>query len=95
MATHLSPRLRQIMSTMGWTGAELAKAAGASKQSVSRWLSDGRIQIDPAFAFRLEDRTGFAARWILLGTGPMDAYTVANEMLTRIESRLRDHRPKN
>lgn len=56
---------------MQWSQTELARAAGASRQTVSRWLQDGHIKIDAAFAFRLQDESGFCARWILLGEGPV------------------------
>jgi transcriptional regulator with XRE-family HTH domain len=59
------------MREMRWSQADLAAACGATRQTVSRWLQDGEIKIDPAFAFRLQDASGFCARWILLGEGPV------------------------
>jgi len=48
---------------------EFGKLCGASRSVVYQWLT-GRIKtIDPIFAFRIQDNTGFSARWILLGEG--------------------------
>lgn len=69
MASTLKTRLRRVMRAMRWSQADLAVVCGASKQTVSRWLADGRIKMDPAFAFAIEDASGFDARWILLGGG--------------------------
>ena len=47
----------------------LAKIAGASKAMVNHWLS-GRVKsIAPQYAYRLEEKTGFSAKWIQLGEG--------------------------
>ena len=48
----------------------MAKAIGADPSTVSKWITDGHKRIDPEYAFRLQDLTGFCARWILLGEGP-------------------------
>lgn len=70
-ARTIPARLRRIVREMRWSQADLVSATGASKQTVSRWLQDGETKIDPAFAFRLQDASGFCARWILLGEGPV------------------------
>jgi len=69
----LPARLHRVLREMRWTQGDLAAATGASKQTVSRWMRDGHISIDPQFAFALQDETGFCARWILLGDGPVHA----------------------
>ena len=69
MPTTLPSRLRRITRSMRWTQAQLAAAVGASKSTVSRWFADGEIGMEPRFAFRLQDVSGFSARWILLGEG--------------------------
>lgn len=66
----LSSRLHKILRRMGWSAPDLVAATGASKQSVSRWLSDGKIVMAAEYAFRLQDKSGFSARWISLGEGP-------------------------
>lgn len=72
----LQSRLRQIMREMRWSQADLAEAAGASKQAVSRWLRNGHKTIDAKFAFALEERTGISARWILYGEGPVHVVSI-------------------
>ena len=48
---------------------EFGSFCGASRSVVNQWLS-GRIKnIDPRYAFKLEDNTPFSARWIMLGEG--------------------------
>ena len=48
---------------------EFGLLCGASRSVVNQWLS-GRIKnIDPRYAFKLEDSSAFSARWIMLGEG--------------------------
>ena len=48
---------------------EFGTLCGASRSVVNQWLS-GRIKnIDPRYAFKLEDSSPFLARWIMLGEG--------------------------
>lgn len=72
--TTLPQRLQTIMDAMGWTQyTQLAKAAGASRQNVTNWMTEisgTKKNIDPRFAFNLEDATRFEARWIIYGVGP-------------------------
>lgn len=86
MPSNLQSRLGRIMRARGWSQADLARASGAAKQTVSDWLSDGYTQIDARFAYRLEDRSGFSAKWILLGTGPVMAIDYAKQIIQRHES---------
>lgn len=55
---------------MGWNQADLAEVTGAAQPTVSRWIKDGRVTIKPKFAYRIQDASGYSARWILLGEGP-------------------------
>ena len=72
MARHTLPaRLRRIAKHMTWSVADMAEAVRAHPSTVSKWLSDGHTSIKAEYAFRLEDETGFCARWILLGEGPV------------------------
>ena len=63
-------RVEYIMKTLRIEGqTEFGLLCGASKNVVYQWLS-GRIKsIDARYAFKLEDNTPFAARWIMLGEG--------------------------
>ena len=48
---------------------EFGNLCGASKSVVNQWLSGKIKKIDPRYAFQLEDKTKFSARWIMLGEG--------------------------
>ncbi len=49
---------------------EFGNLCGASKSVVNQWISGKIKKIDPRYAFLLEDKTQFSARWIMLGEGP-------------------------
>jgi hypothetical protein len=49
--------------------SEFGILCGASRALVNHWVTGRTKQIDPIYAFDLEDKTPFSARWILLGTG--------------------------
>lgn len=67
----LKARLRRVMHAMGWTrSSQIAAAAGAFRPTVSRWLKEGQITMEPLFAYNLQNATGFSGWWIALGVGP-------------------------
>lgn len=74
MATkNLKTRLRRVMAETGFNRAQLAKAAGASKATITRYLTDGKRGMSAEHGFNLAEQTGFSARWLLLGDGePFD-----------------------
>ncbi len=63
-------RVEYMMQTLHIEGqTEFGLLCGASRSVVNQWLS-GRIKnIDPRYAFKLEDASPFLARWIMLGEG--------------------------
>ncbi len=68
----LPQRLQTIMDAMGWSQADLGRAAKSTRQSVTNWMTEvsGTRNIEPKFAFNLSDVTRFNARWIIYGEGP-------------------------
>lgn len=67
----LAERLQYVMDEMDWQyKAELARAVNTPHQStVGNWfLRDGSM--DPKYAFRLQDKHRWNARWLLQGEGP-------------------------
>jgi hypothetical protein len=48
---------------------EFGNLCGASRALVNHWVTGRTKLIDPTYAFELEDKTPFSARWILIGTG--------------------------
>lgn len=74
----LQERLERIMKVMGWSAkTQLAKAAGASRQTVQHWFDRGPDQeMSAEYAFRLFAETRFNVRWILTGEGPERAEPV-------------------
>ena len=63
-------RVEHMMKILHIEGqTEFGLLCGASRSTVNQWLS-GRIKnIDPRYAFKLEDSSPFSARWIMLGEG--------------------------
>jgi len=65
-----SERVQYIMDELGISKqTELGELCGASRALVNHWVTGRTKQIDPIYAFILEDKTPFSARWILTGTG--------------------------
>jgi hypothetical protein len=59
-----------MMDELGITRqTEFGLLCGASRALVNHWVTGRTKQIDPIYAFNLEDKTPFSARWILIGTG--------------------------
>jgi hypothetical protein len=63
-------RVEYMMKTLRIESqTEFGLLCGASRSVVNQLLS-GRIKnIDPRYAFKLEDASPFLARWIMLGEG--------------------------
>lgn len=67
--TPLAERLNYVMEEMGWSAADLAREVEASEQStVGNWLSGRNKSMAPAFAYRLQDKHYWNARWLMEGT---------------------------
>ncbi len=65
-----SERVQYMMDQLGITKqSEFGLLCGASRALVNHWVTGRTKQIDPIYAFNLEDKTPFSARWILIGTG--------------------------
>ena len=63
-------RVKYMMEELQITKqSEFGVLCGASRALVNHWVTGRTKQIDPIYAFDLEDKTPFSARWILLGTG--------------------------
>lgn len=71
MKPTLPERLQQIMDDSGLEEfKQLADLAGASKSMASQWFGGQIKSISPEYAYKIEEKTGFAAKWIMLGEGP-------------------------
>lgn len=66
----LADRLQHIMDEMGWSQAELAREMGCTRAAVTNYMSGFSKQVAPKFAFRLQDKHRWNARWILEGEPP-------------------------
>jgi DNA-binding transcriptional regulator YdaS (Cro superfamily) len=51
--------------------AEFGRLCDASRSLVNQWISGRTKNIDPRYAFKIEDNTPFSARWIMLGEGKL------------------------
>lgn len=70
--TALSRRLQRVMDETGWNQAELARAAKASPQNVSSWMSGQNDRIRKTiYAFNIQAASGFSAAWIMEGAQPV------------------------
>lgn len=69
---YMTPAAR-IQKMMDFLGIEeqvvFADLAGASRSVVNQWLTGKIKSIDARYAFKLQDSTGFNAKWIMLGEG--------------------------
>lgn len=92
----LAQRLQIVMETMGWYQAELAREAGCTRASVTNWMTGFSQKVDPQFAFNLQDRTRFNARWIMYGEGPprMDLISPDDKKLLEAIAKLSPERRK-
>ncbi len=71
MQLKTSERIIEMKQELNIRGdVAFAKLAGASKSVVGQWLNGKIKSIHPRYAYALEKKTGFNARWILLGQGP-------------------------
>lgn len=67
----LSRRLKHVLEVMDWTETELARAIGAGHQStVQHWIVGRNKRMQSRFAWPLQDKYGWNARWVLDGEGP-------------------------
>ncbi len=63
-------RVKYMMETLNITNqAEFGRLSNASRSLVNQWLSGRTKNVDPRYAFKIEDNTNFSARWIMLGEG--------------------------
>ncbi len=66
-----SDRIQRVKLISGISSnVALGALAGASKSVVGQWLSGQIKTVAPEYAFALEEKTRFAAKWIMLGEGP-------------------------
>jgi DNA-binding transcriptional regulator YdaS (Cro superfamily) len=63
-------RVQYMMETLNIDNqAEFGRLCDASRSLVNQWISGRTKNIDPRYAFKIEDNTPFSARWIMLGEG--------------------------
>lgn len=66
----LGERLEFVMSEMEWDEAELARQMGARGQStVQHWIRGRNKRMQSRFAWPLQDKHHWSARWLLDGEG--------------------------
>lgn len=69
-ATTVWDRIQAIKETIGIkTDAEFGRVAGASKAVVNQWKNGLIRTISANYAYSIQDKTGFSARWIMTGQG--------------------------
>lgn len=65
----LASRIRRMLEVMGWSQSDLAREISATPGAVGNWLHRNQ-QMDAQYAFILQDKHRWNARWILEGVGP-------------------------
>lgn len=95
----LPQRLQTVMDAMGWSRADLGRAAKASRQNVTNWMTEvsgTKKNIEPRFAFNIMDASRFNARWIIYGDGPprMELADPADSKLLEAISKLPPERKR-
>lgn len=70
--TPLQERIEIVQKELGLTNDfEFAKLCGMSRAMISQ-LKLGLVKsFSPRYAYDLEDNTGFCARWMIFGEGPI------------------------
>lgn len=64
-------RLLKMMDELRLTEQkQLCELSGASKSTVHQWFKGTIKSISPEYAYQFEEKTGFSARWLMLGEGP-------------------------
>lgn len=71
----LAERVAKAIDASGKTPAGIAREIGVSPAAVYQWIQGGIKDLRNDNLFALADATGFAARWLGTGEGPMvDCY---------------------
>jgi transcriptional regulator with XRE-family HTH domain len=90
----LASRIRRMLAVMEWNQSDLAREIGATPGAIGNWLHRNQ-QMDARYAFLLQDRYRWNARWIIEGIGPERLQVVdkeAEELYNRILSLPADRR---
>lgn len=83
-----SGRIAYIVEASGHNPAALAKQLGCAPAAVYQWIDGSTKNLKEHLLWKLADITGFEARWISLGEGPMKmpmAIKHANQVLVAME----------
>lgn len=78
---------------MDWSQADLARAAGCSRAAVTNYMTGFSKNMEPRFAFRLQDKFQWNARWLLEGVGPARVKVLPRDEEEAIEA-LREMHPE-
>lgn len=65
----LASRILYMIDEMGWNKSDLARELDCEPSAVGNWIRRNRL-MDPRYAFLLQDRHGWNARWLIEGIGP-------------------------
>lgn len=70
MTTTPTERIEIIREELGLNYSELGSLAGASKSVVNQWKTGNIKSISARYAYAIEEKTKFIAKWIMLDIGP-------------------------
>lgn len=83
-----SGRIAHILDVTENTPSSMARLLGTTPSAIYQWLDGSTKNIKEDLLWKLADKTGFQARWISLGDGPMQiprGVKHANEVLLAME----------
>lgn len=87
MGGSLKERLIEVADTLR-NDAELARIALVSRSAVSQWRHGDVKELKALSALNIQERTGFSARWLVLGKGPKRLGDKETSQLLSIPARL-------
>lgn len=85
MSATLRDRLIEIADQLG-NDAEFARIAKVSRSAVSQWRAGDVKALKALSALNIQERTGYSARWLVLGIGPKKLLDKALERRVRYAS---------
>lgn len=73
MGTTVSKRVLLMMEELEKDQVQFATIADTTKSVVNQWVSGSIKSIAPQYAYAIEARAGYSAKWVMLGEGPKRA----------------------
>lgn len=66
----MGERIKIALDAVGLDAASAAPLLGCSREAILQWLDNSTKNIKNTYLWKLEDLTGYNARWITIGDDP-------------------------